>query len=140
MNQVSLVGRLTNDPELKYSPNGVAIVRFTLAVNRSFKQEGQPEADFVKCIAFKKTAENLVNFQKKGSLIGVEGSIQTGSYEGKDGNKVFTTDILANRVEFLSNKKEVNKQSTYNSERYETSGTFISDGKTIEVNKDDLPF
>ena len=85
MNNVVLVGRLTKDIELKYTQSGMAVAKFTLAVNRQFKKEGQPDADFIMCTAFSKTAENLANFMRKGSQIGVVGSIQTGSYDNKDG-------------------------------------------------------
>ncbi|KEK11021.1 hypothetical protein EP18_13675, partial [Lysinibacillus sphaericus] len=82
INRVVLVGRLTKDPELRYTPNGIAATRFTVAVNRSFSnQQGEREADFINCVAWRKQAENLANFMRKGSLIGVEGRIQTGSYE-----------------------------------------------------------
>ena len=102
INRVVVVGRLTKDPELRYTPNGIASTRFTVAVNRTFSnQQGEKEADFISCIAWRKQAENLANFMKKGSLIGVEGRIQTGSYEGQDGKRVYTTDIVADSVQFL---------------------------------------
>lgn len=83
INRTVLVGRLTKDPELRYTPNGIASCRFTLAVNRAFKNEGEQQADFILCVAWRKQAENLANFQRKGNLIGVEGRIQTGSYEAR---------------------------------------------------------
>lgn len=101
INRVVLVGRLTKDPELKYTPSGIAMARFTLAVNRTFKSEGQPDADFINIIVWRKQAENTANFLKKGSLAGVEGRIQTGSYEGQDGKRVYTTDVVADSVQFL---------------------------------------
>ena len=102
INRVVLVGRLTKDPELRYTPSGVPMARFTIAVNRAFSsQSGEREADFIGCIAWRKQAENLANFMKKGSLIGVEGRIQTGSYEGQDGKRVYTTDVIADAVQFL---------------------------------------
>ncbi|MFF2178680.1 single-stranded DNA-binding protein [Lysinibacillus sp. NPDC058147] len=102
INRVVLVGRLTKDPELRYTPNGVASTRFTVAVNRTFSnQQGDREADFISCVAWRKQAENLANFMRKGSLIGVEGRIQTGSYEGQDGKRVYTTDVVADSVQFL---------------------------------------
>lgn len=83
INRIVLVGRLTKDPELRYTPNEIASCRFTVAVNRTFQnQQGEREADFISCKAWRKQAENLANFMKKGSLIGLEGRIQTGSYEG----------------------------------------------------------
>lgn len=106
INRVVLVGRLTKDPELRYTQNGVATCRFTVAVNRTFRgQDGEPEADFISCVAWRKQAENLANFQRKGNLIGVEGRIQTGSYEGQDGKRVYTTDVVADSVQFLEPNK-----------------------------------
>ncbi len=104
INRVVLVGRLTKDPELRYTPNGIASCRFTLAVNRAFKSEGEQQADFIQCVAWRKQAENLANFQRKGNLIGVEGRIQTGSYEGQDGKRVYTTDVVADSIQFLEHK------------------------------------
>ena len=102
INRVVLVGRLTKDPELRYTPSGIATVRFTIAVNRTFTgQSGEKEADFINCVAWRKQAENLANYQRKGNLIGVEGRIQTGSYEGQDGKRVYTTDVVADAVQFL---------------------------------------
>ncbi|WP_042478405.1 single-stranded DNA-binding protein [Bacillus ndiopicus] len=102
INRVVLVGRLTKDPELRYTPSGVPMARFTVAVNRTFSnQQGEREADFISCLAWRKQAENLANFMRKGSLIGVEGRIQTGSYEGQDGKRVYTTDVVADAVQFL---------------------------------------
>lgn len=102
INRVVLVGRLTKDVELKYTPSGIPMARFTIAVNRTFNnQEGEREADFVGCVAWRKQAENLANFMKKGNLIGVDGRIQTGSFEGQDGKRVYTTDVVADSVQFL---------------------------------------
>ena len=111
INRVVLVGRLTKDPELRYTPSGVPMARFTIAVNRTFSnQQGEREADFISCIAWRKQAENLANFMKKGSLIGVEGRIQTGSYEGQDGKRVYTTDVVADAVQFLESRNSGGNQ------------------------------
>lgn len=102
INRVVLVGRLTKDPELRYTPSGVAVARFTLAVNRTFaNQQGERQADFINCVVWRKQAENTANFLRKGSLAGVEGRIQTGSYEGQDGKRVYTTEVVADSVQFL---------------------------------------
>lgn len=102
INRVVLVGRLTKDPELRYTQGGLPVARFTVAVNRTFSnQQGDKEADFINCVAWRKQAENLANFMRKGSLIGVEGRIQTGSYEGQDGKRVYTTEVVADSVQFL---------------------------------------
>jgi single-strand DNA-binding protein len=105
MNRVVLVGRLTRDPELRYTPSGVPVATFTLAVNRTFtNQQGEREADFINCVVWRKPAENVANFLKKGSLAGVDGRIQTRSYEGQDGKRVYVTEVVAESVQFLEPK------------------------------------
>lgn len=102
MNRVVLVGRLTKDPELRYTPNGVAVATFTLAVNRTFtNQQGEREADFINCVVWRKPAENVANYLKKGSLAGVDGRIQTRNFEGQDGKRVYMTEVVADSVQFL---------------------------------------
>lgn len=102
INRGVLVGRLTKDPELRYTPNGIASCRFTVAVNRTFANEkGERDADFISCVAWRKQAENLANYQRKGALIGLEGRIQTGSYEGQNGQRVYTTDVVTDSIQFL---------------------------------------
>ena len=102
MNRVVLVGRLVKDPELRYTPNGVPVATFTLAVNRNFSnRKGEREADFINCVFVRKPAENVANFLKKGSLAGVDGRIQTRNYEGQDGKRVYVTEIQAESVQFL---------------------------------------
>jgi len=108
LNNVSLIGRLTKDPELRYTPSGVAVARFTLAVNRQYKKEGEQQADFINVVTWRKTAENTANFLRKGSLAGVVGRIQTGSYDGQDGKKVYTTEVVAENVQFLEPKSANN--------------------------------
>ena len=100
MNKVCLIGRITKDPELRYTSSNIATVRFTLAVNRTFQnQNGERDADFINVVAWRNQAENIKKFVTKGSLLAVEGRIQTGSYE-KDGQRVFTTDLVADSVQF----------------------------------------
>jgi single-strand DNA-binding protein len=99
MNKVLLIGRLTKQAELRYTPNGKAVASFTVAVQRN-----KEEADFINCVAWNKTAENLANYTSKGSLIGVEGSIQTRSYKNNEGKTVYVTEVWAQSVEFLSSK------------------------------------
>lgn len=90
INRVILVGRLTKDPELRYTPSGVAVATFTLAVNRPFtNQQGEREADFIQCVVWRRQAENVANFLKKGSLAGVDGRLQTRSYENQEGRRVY---------------------------------------------------
>lgn len=112
INSVSLVGRLTKDPELRYTPKGIAVTRFTLAVNRPFTgQNNEKQADFINVLVWRKAAENAANYLHKGSLTGVVGRIQTGSYEGQDGKRVYTTEVVAEQVQFLdSNSQHGNSQ------------------------------
>ncbi len=105
MNRVDLIGRLTKDLEIRRAASGSSVLRFTLAVDRRFKQPGQPEADFISCVAFGKTAENMARYLHKGSLISVEGRIQTGSYVNQQGQRVYTTDVIADNVQFLEPKR-----------------------------------
>ena len=111
MNRTILVGRLTKDPELRYTPSGVATASFTIAVNRPFKnQAGENEADFINCVVWRKPAENVANFLKKGSLAGVDGRIQTRNYEGQDGKRVYVTEVVAESVQFLEPKNSQGNQ------------------------------
>ena len=106
MNKVILIGRLTRDPEVWYSAgeNTTAIARYTLAVDRKYKQEGQQNADFIQCIAFGKSAEFAEKYFRKGMKIAITGRIQTGSYTNKDGQKVYTTDVVIEEQEFAESK------------------------------------
>lgn len=106
MNSVALVGRLTADPEVRYTQNGQSIANFTIAVDRRFKKEGGPDADFPRINAFGKTAEFIEKYFSKGMRIGITGRIQTGSYTDKDGRKVYTTDVVAENVEFVERKAD----------------------------------
>lgn len=119
MNRVVLVGRLTKDPELRYTPSGVAVATFTLAVNRQFSnQSGEREADFINCVVWRKPAENVANFLKKGSLAGVDGRIQTRNYEGQDGKRVYVTEIVAESVQFLEPRNSSGSGSGKNDNEY----------------------
>ncbi|MGN7332986.1 single-stranded DNA-binding protein SsbA [Bacillus altitudinis] len=105
LNRVVLVGRLTKDPELRYTPNGAAVATFTLAVNRTFtNQSGEREADFINCVTWRRQAENVANFLKKGNLAGVDGRLQTRNYENQQGQRVFVTEVQAESVQFLEPK------------------------------------
>lgn len=106
INQVTLVGRLTKDPELKATGDGTSVVNVTLAVNRNFRnQKGEIDTDFVQCILWRKTAENTALYCRKGSLIGITGRIQTRNYEDKDGKRQYITEVVAEQVRFLDSKK-----------------------------------
>lgn len=114
INNVVLVGRLTKDPELKQTSSGIYFSNFTLAVNRSFKNDnGETEADFINCIVWRNQAENLCKYMKKGSQIGVEGRIQTRSYETEDGMR-YITEVVANSITFLESKTEKTDNSFQN--------------------------
>ena len=108
MNKVTLIGRSTKDADVRYSQGDkpMAIARISLAVDRKFKQEGQPTADFINCIAFGKTAEVIEKYVVKGTKIAVVGHIQTGSYTNKDGQKVYTTDVVIDELEFCESKSQ----------------------------------
>ena len=112
MNKVIEIGRLVKDPEIRYSQgaNTTCVARYTLAVDRKFKQEGQPNADFINCIAFGKLGEFAEKYLHKGVKIAVTGRIQTGSYKNKDGNTVYTTDVVVEEQEFCESKSQSNSQ------------------------------
>ncbi|PAD17387.1 single-stranded DNA-binding protein [Shouchella clausii] len=142
LNRVILVGRLTKDPALKYTPNGVAVANFTLAVNRPFtNQQGERDADFINCVVWRKPAENVSTYLQKGSLAGVDGRVQTRSYENNEGKRVFVTEVVAESVQFLESRGSRDGQSSNvgngNSSGY--SNDPFSDG-TINISDDDLPF
>lgn len=133
MNRVMLIGRLTSKPELRATASNLPFTRFTVAVNRTFNNaQGQRETDFISVIAWRKQAENVCAYLDKGSLVSVEGRIQTGSYDDKDGQKRFTTDVVADSVQFLESKSQSQNRSasSYSSPMdnvspydYQSSGT-----------------
>ncbi|WAJ26084.1 single-stranded DNA-binding protein [Lacrimispora xylanolytica] len=108
MNKVILIGRLTRDPEVRYSDGGHTVARFSVAVDREFKKENEQTADFIGCVAFGKTAEFVEKYFFQGNKIVIEGRIQTGSYTNQDGQKVYTTDVVAENVEFGESKNSNN--------------------------------
>lgn len=137
MNSVQLTGRLTRDPEVRYTDGGLTIARFTLAVNRRFKQEGGPDADFIRCVAFGKTAEFIEKYFTQGRKMDLNGRIQTGSYTNQDGQKVYTTDIVVENVEFGESKAS---QGNYGNSNQDSGG--IDDGfmSIPEGIDEELPF
>ena len=136
MNKVIEIGRLTKDPDIRYSQgaNTTCVARYTLAVDRKFKQEGQPTADFINCIAFGKLGEFAEKYLHKGVKIAVTGRIQTGSYKNKDGNTVYTTDVVVEEQEFCESKSQSNSQ-TQPAPSNDNSWVNIPDGV-----EDSLPF
>ena len=152
MNKVVLIGRLTKDPELRYTPSNVPTTTFSLAVNRNFtNQNGVREADFINIVVWRKQAETAKKYLSKGSLIAIEGRIQTRNYDGADGKKVYVTEVVADNYEFLESKgqRANNNIETYQTETYENEDmptTNVSDepyidfGDTIELSDDDIAF
>ena len=126
MNNVILMGRLTRDPELKYSQAGKAYCRFTVAINREFNRE---EADFINCLAFGKTAETIAEWLGKGRRIALQGRIQTGSYQNSNGDTVYTTEVVADRFEFVDSARS----ETSKNQSYSNNDDFLDDN-------DDFPF
>lgn len=139
LNRVTLTGRLGKDCELRYSPQGVAIGNFNLAVTRQYNRE---ETDWIQVVCFKKTAENTANFTKKGSMVAIDGRIQTRNYQNNDGRTVYVTEVIADSVVFLESKGS--SQGNYeNSNRGQQGGSadpFAGQGQPIDISDDDLPF
>lgn len=134
INRVVLVGRLTKDPEYRVTPAGVQVATFTLAVNRAFKNaKGEQEADFLNCVVFRKPAENVNNYLKKGSLAGVEGRLQSRSYENNEGKRVYVTEVVCDSVQFLEPKG-----SNQGQPKQQANDPFANTG--ADVDDDDLPF
>lgn len=154
MNKVLLVGRLTRDPEMRTTGTGMVVTKFSVAVNHNFTdRNGERGVDYINCSAFNRQAENIAKYCKKGSLVSVEGSIRTGSYDAPDGTKKYTTDVACNQVNFLSTKNdnsnnfEANPMSIDNNyQDPEIPSTnleedpFKSFGEEITLSSDDLPF
>lgn len=139
MNKTILIGRLTKDPELKYTPNNIAVCQFTIAVNRPFtNQAGEREADFIPCIVWREQAENLAKYQSKGNQVAVEGRIEVRSYDDKDGTKKYVTTVVCDTVQYLDSKKET--QTIVEKPRLENVNPFKNAEKTIDIKNDDLPF
>src|SRR5690606_36499841 len=125
----------------RYTPSGAAVARFTLAVNRTFSNaQGERETDFINCTVWRKQAENAANFLKKGSLAGVEGRIQTGSYDGQDGKRVYTTEVVADSVQFLEPKNSGQQNQNSAPQTRVEQDPFASGSEPIDVDSSDLPF
>ena len=138
MNKVVLIGRLTKDPELRYTPgNGVAVCRFTLAINRLFKKD---ETDFINCIAFNKRGEAIAQYVTKGRQLAVIGNIRTGSYDGQDGIKRYTTDILVESFEFIGNSNNGNVNTNNQNNDYWNMSTDNGFGVEEPIDDGDMPF
>lgn len=160
INLVVLVGRLTKDPDLRITESGISVATFTLAVGRTYtNSEGKRDADYPNCVIWRKAAENFCNFTTKGSLVGIQGRLQTRSYDNKDGQRVYVTEIVVDQFSLLESKKErENRQSqTSTSQTSQTNGsgnygigtnntplpnapTNFGNTSDIDITDDDLPF
>ena len=143
MNKVILIGRITKDIELRYSQSNVAIAQFNLAVKRDFKNSNEEyEIDFINCVAYKNSAELLDKYCSKGSLIAIEGRIQTRNYDGKDGKKIYVIEVVTSNVQFLDTKKDtapVEKIEKKGEDPYTDFGNSVN-ADEIELTDDMLPF
>ncbi|MCC2683480.1 MAG: ssb [Paenibacillaceae bacterium] len=152
LNRVILIGRLTRDPELRYTPAGVAVTQFTLAVDRPFtnNQSGNREADFINIVTWRQLAETCANYLRKGRLTAVEGRLQIRNYENNEGRKVYVTEVVADNVRFLESSGGASRgedgganaqnRSGMNSARNNNQDPFIDDGRPVDISDDDLPF
>lgn len=155
MNKVVLVGRITKDPELKYTANNIPVVRFTIAVNRTYQNKnGEKQADFINCIVWRQQAENLAKYMRKGSLLGVDGQIQTSSYDDPNGVRRFITEVLCESIHFLEPKssgRNDNFGSYQDMNQYESprptqrapeqhKNPFEDMASDFDISNDDLPF
>lgn len=137
INNVVLIGRLTRDVELRYTPSNIAVATFNLAVNRNFKnQDGEREADFINCVMWQKSAENLANWTRKGMLIGITGRIQTRSYENQQGKRVYVTEVVADNFQLLESR---NKSANHSSMDEQMPPAF-ENSQPMDISDDDLPF
>lgn len=157
INRAVLTGRLTKDPELRTTQSGLSVASFNLAVDRPFKDNnGNYGADFISCVIWRKAAENFCNFTSKGSLVGIDGRIQTRNYDDNDGKKVYVTEIVVDNFALLESKKDRQNNNagnnTSNNGNYSKNNSnganydnnsqdpFNGSGDTIDITDDDLPF
>jgi single-stranded DNA-binding protein len=143
INNVVLVGRMTKEAELRYTPSNIAVATFTLAVNRDFKGEnGEREADFINVVLWRQAAENLANWTKKGSLVGVTGRIQTRNYDNQQGQRVYVTEVVADRFQLLESKGDNQGQT----QQQNAAPNFARENNQqmatnpLDISDDDLPF
>ncbi|MBR2247718.1 MAG: single-stranded DNA-binding protein [Bacilli bacterium] len=157
MNKVFLIGRLTRDPELRYTGSNTPVATFSIAINRNFtNSQGEREADFINIVVWRKQAENVKNYLQQGSQVAIDGRIQTRNYEDKEGQKRYVTEVVADNVEFLGSKNSANNSNTKKDneeptpydfgDKEEPKGTdvesnpFADFGSSIEISDDELPF
>ncbi|PRO90594.1 single-stranded DNA-binding protein [Lactiplantibacillus pentosus] len=152
INRSVLVGRLTRDPELRYTNGGAAVATFTIAVNRQFtNQNGEREADFISCVIWRKAAENFTNFTHKGSLIGIDGHIQTRNYENQQGTRIYVTEVVVDNFSLLESRAEPEHHQSANSNGHSSNNSdnrkydnnqnqYGNNGGQIDITDNDLPF
>ena len=143
INNVVLVGRMTREAELRYTPSNIAVATFTLAVNRDFKGEnGKREADFINVVLWRQAAENLANWTKKGSLVGVTGRIQTRNYDNQQGQRVYVTEVVADRFQLLESRGDNQGQTQQQNAapNFARNNTQQMATNPLEISDDDLPF
>lgn len=158
LNRVILIGRLTRDPELRYTPAGVAVTQFTLAVDRPFSnQQKEREADFIPVVVWRQQAEHCANYLRKGRLAAVEGRMQVRNYDNNEGRKVYVTEVVADNVRFLESANSQNQggggmprdefappapspNRSFGGGARDNQDPFSDDGKPIDISDDDLPF
>jgi single-strand DNA-binding protein len=147
INRVVLTGRLTRDLELRRTQSGTSVVSFTLAVDRNLKKEGQPEADFINCVAWNRQADTMAQYLHRGSLIGVDGRLQTRNYENQQGQRVYITEVLVESFTFLEPRNQAQAQEQWSptgvqpqTEPTRTNSVKVDDVETIGIAGDDLPF
>lgn len=143
INNVVLVGRMTRDAELRYTPQNQAVATFTLAVNRNFKnQSGEREADFINVVIWRQQAENLANWAKKGALIGITGRIQTRNYDNQQGQRVYVTEVIAERFQMLESRNQQSQGNSFQNGN-NSQGSYQSsfgNSNPMDISDDDLPF
>lgn len=132
LNRVVLIGRLTKDPELRYTPAGVAVAQFTLAVDRPHSRDREQETDFIPVVTWRQTAEACANYLRKGRLAAAEGRIQVRSYENNEGRRIYVTEVVADNVRFLERADR--------DEQRGNSDPFANDSRPADISDDDLPF
>ena len=141
INNTVLVGRLTKTVELRYTPSNVAVATFTLAVNRTFKNEnGDREADFINCVMWRQQAENLANWAKKGALIGITGRIQTRSYDNQQGQRVYVTEVVAEQFQLLESKGQGNQTQQRQAQQQAPDFSRSATTNPLDISDDMLPF
>ncbi|WP_213470270.1 single-stranded DNA-binding protein [Staphylococcus caprae] len=144
LNRVVLVGRLTKDPEFRTTQNGVNVATFTLAVNRNFKNKnGEQQADFINVVVFRQQAENVNNYLSKGNLAGVDGRIQSRSYENKEGQRVYVTEVVADSVQFLEPKNSNQQNNQPQQQRGQApagNNPFSNNNGINDIDNSTLPF